>query len=114
VKEVVQRTALDNLWCIAAGVCDESARHALDKDALRHLLDRARRDFDYVVIDGCSIREAVDPLYLAQRADATVLAVRTFQSCTADVERACERLTQLGTPLLGAVLTDPSGAGCEL
>lgn len=114
VQEVVQRTALDNLWCIAAGVCDDAARQALDKDALRHLLDRARRDFDYVVVDGCSIREAVDPLYLAQRADATVLAVRSFTSSTADVERACDRLTQLGTPLLGAVLTDPSGAGCDL
>ena len=60
------------------------------------------------------MREAVDPLYLAQRADATVLAVRTFQSGTADVERACDRLTQIGTPLLGAVLTDPTGAGCDL
>src|SRR5262249_14783304 len=105
---------LDNLWCIGAGVCCEAARQALDKDALRHLLDRSRRDFDYVVIDTCSIREAVDPLYLAQRADATVLAVRAFHSGTADVERAAERLTQLGTPLLGAVLTDPTGAGCEL
>jgi Mrp family chromosome partitioning ATPase len=114
VQEVVQRTALDNLWCIAAGVCDDAARQALDKDALRHLLDRARRDFDYVVIDTCSIREAVDPLYLAQRADATVLAVRSFQSCTADVDRACDRLTQIGTPLLGAVLTDPSAAACDL
>jgi succinoglycan biosynthesis transport protein ExoP len=114
VQEVIQRTALDNLWCIAAGVCCEGSRQALDKDALRALLDRARRDFDYVVIDSCSIREAVDPLYLAQRVDATILAVRTFQSQTTNVERACERLTQLGTPLLGGVLTDPSGAGCEL
>jgi capsular exopolysaccharide synthesis family protein len=114
VAEVVQRTALANLWCIAAGVCDEQARQALDKDALRRLLDRARQDYDYVIIDCCSIREAVDPLYVAQRADATVLAVRTFESRTTDVERACERLSLLGTPLLGAVLTDPVGAGCEL
>jgi capsular exopolysaccharide synthesis family protein len=114
VQEVVQRTALDNLWCVAAGVCDEKGRQALDKENLRQILDRARRDFDYVLIDSCSIREAVDPLYLAQRADATILAVRTFQSCTADVERVCDRLTQLGTPPLGAILTDPSGAGCEL
>ena len=114
MSEVVQRTALENLWCIAAGVCDEASRQALDKDGLRQLLDRARRDFDYVIIDSCSIREAVDPLYLAQRADATVLAARTFHSGTTDVERACDRLTQLGTPLLGAILTDPSGAGCEL
>ncbi len=114
LPEVVQRTGLANLWCIAAGVCDELARQALDKDALRRLLERARNDYDFVVIDACSIREAVDPLYLAQRADATVLAVRAFQSRTTDVERACERLSQLGTPLLGAVLADPTGAGAEL
>jgi succinoglycan biosynthesis transport protein ExoP len=114
VAEVVQRTALDNLWCIAAGVCDETGRQALDKETLRQVLDRARRDFDYVVIDSCSLREAVDPLYLAQRADATILAVRAFHSGTTDVERVCDRLTQMGTPLLGAILTDPTGAGCEL
>jgi polysaccharide biosynthesis transport protein len=110
MQEVVQRTALDNLWCIAAGVCDESARHALDKERLRRMLDRARQEFDVIVFDCCSIREAVDPLYVAQRVDATVLSVRTFQSRTTDVERACHRLSQLGMPLLGAVLTDSSGA----
>lgn len=114
VQEVVQRSALDNLWCIPAGVCDDAARHALDKDAMRNLIDRSRRDFDYVVIDSCSLREAVDPLYLAQRADATILAVRCFESNAVDVERAVERLTQIGTPLLGAVLTDPSAIACEV
>jgi succinoglycan biosynthesis transport protein ExoP len=110
MQEVVQRTALDNLWCIAAGVCDESARHALDKERLKRMLDRARQEFDVIVFDCCSIREAVDPLYIAQRVDGTLLSVRTFQSRTTDVERACHRLSQLGTPLLGAVLTDSSGA----
>jgi capsular exopolysaccharide synthesis family protein len=114
MPEVVQRTALANLWCIAAGVCDEQARQALDKDALRRLLERARNEFDCVIIDTCSIREAVDPLYLAQQVDATVLSVRTFRSSTSDVERARQRLAMLGTPLLGAVLTDATGAGCEL
>jgi capsular exopolysaccharide synthesis family protein len=114
MPEVVQRTPLANLWCIAAGVCDEQARHSLDKDGLRRLLDRARQDYDYIVIDCCSIREAVDPLYISQRADATVLSVRTYASRTTDVERACERLSLLGTPLLGAILCDPAGAACEL
>jgi capsular exopolysaccharide synthesis family protein len=114
VPEVVQRTALANLWCVAAGVCDEQARQALDTDALRRLLDRARQEYDVVVIDTCSIRESVDPLYWTQRADATVLAVRSYASRTDDVERACDRLRMLGTPLLGAILTDPAGAGCEL
>lgn len=110
MQEVVQRTALNNLWCIAAGVCDEASRHALDKERLRRTLDRARQDYDVIVIDCCSIREAVDPLYIGQKVDGTVLSIRTFQSRTTDVERACHRLSQVGTPLLGAVLMDSSGA----
>lgn len=114
IQEVVQRTGLDNLWCVAAGVCDESSRQALDKDRLRRFVDRARQDFDYVVFDSCSIQEAVDPMYIAQRADATVLSVRTFASCTTAVERACHRLGQIGTPVLGAVLSDPTVSPSEV
>ena len=90
------------------------AGEALDKERLRRLLDKARQDFDFVVIDSCSLREAVDPMYLAQRVDATVLSVRTFRSTTTAVEQACHRLGQLGTPLLGAVLTDAGGAAGEV
>ena len=70
LPEALQRTSLDNLWCLTAGACDELARQALDKDRLRKILERARQEFDYVVIDTCSLQESVDPLYLAQRADA--------------------------------------------
>lgn len=114
IQEVVQRTGLDNLWCVAAGVCDESARQALDKDRLRRFVEKARQDFDYVVFDSCSMQEAVDPMYIAQRADATLLSVRTFASCTTAVERACHRLGQLGTPILGAVLSDPTVSPTEV
>lgn len=114
VEQVVQRTALDNLWCIAAGVCDDAARQALDKDGLRRLLDRARQDFDCVVIDSCSIQEAVDPLYVAQRADGAVLSLRTFRSRVGAVEKAVDRLNLAGGQLLGAVLTDATGAAYEM
>ncbi|HTK77226.1 MAG TPA: polysaccharide biosynthesis tyrosine autokinase [Gemmataceae bacterium] len=114
VEQVVQRTALDNLWCIAAGVCDDTARQALDKDGLRRLIERSRQDFDCVVIDSCSIQEAVDPLYIAQRADGTVLSLRTFRSRVGAVEKAVDRLALAGGQLLGAVLTDATGAAYEM
>jgi polysaccharide biosynthesis transport protein len=114
VQQVVQRTALANLWCIAAGVCDDTARQALDKDALRRLLDKTRQDFDYIVMDSCSVHEAVDPLFIAQRADGTVLSLRTFRSRVGAAEKAVQRLTMAGAQLLGAVLTDATGAANEM
>lgn len=108
LPEALQRTALDNLWCLTSGACDETARQALDKDRLRKLLERARQEFDCVVIDTCSLQESVDPLYLAQRADATLLSLRNYRSRVNAVEAACQRLGMVGTPLLGGVLADSS------
>jgi succinoglycan biosynthesis transport protein ExoP len=114
LPEALQRTSLDNLWCLTSGACDELARQALDKDRLRKLLERARQEFDYVVIDTCSLQESVDPMYLAQRADATLLSLRNYRSRVNAVEAACQRLGMVGTPLLGGVLADSSLRGAEV
>jgi capsular exopolysaccharide synthesis family protein len=114
LPEALQRTSLDNLWCLTSGACDELARQALDKDRLRKLLERARQEFDYVVIDTCSLQESVDPMYLAQRADATLLSLRNYRSRVNAVEAACQRLGMVGTPLLGGVLADSSLRGADV
>src|SRR5439155_26209183 len=103
-----------NLYCLAAGVVDEEAHRALDKGAVQKLLESAKIDFDFVVIDSCALAEAVDPLYLAQRVDAAVLSLRTFRSRASAVEQACRRLKLLGTPVLGSVLTDPTLTGADV
>ncbi|MFL5330437.1 MAG: AAA family ATPase [Gemmataceae bacterium] len=114
LTEVVLRTAAPNLFCVAAGNVNEEAKRGLDKGALQKVLDRARREFDFVVIDSCALVQAVDPLYIAQRVDAALLSVRTFQSRVPAIEQACRRLKMLGTTVLGAVLTDPTLSGADV
>lgn len=111
--EAAQPTALPNLWCLTAGRCDDDARLTLDKDRLQSLLDRALQEFDFVILDSCAAGEAVDPLYLAVRADGAVLALRVYRSRVGAVEQLCQRLHTLGVPVLGAVLGDPTYAGGE-
>jgi capsular exopolysaccharide synthesis family protein len=101
-------TPIPNLDCMTAGRPDPEARRCLDKPAFSRLLDRARAHYDFVVIDTCALSEAVDPLCLAQRVDAAIVSVRTFKTRSPAAEQAWERLQLLGTPVLGAVLTDPT------
>lgn len=101
-------TPVPNLACLAAGQPDNEARRSLDRPAFSRLLDKARAEFDYIVIDSCSLSEAADPLCLAQRVDAAVLSLRTFRSRTPNADEALKRMQLLGTPVLGIVLTDPT------
>lgn len=114
LAEAAIPTAVPNLDCLTAGRPDPEARRCLDKPAFSRLLDRARAAYDLIVIDSCALSEAVDPLCLAQRADATIVSLRTFKSRIPAAEQAWQQLEMLGTPLLGAVLTDPTKAGDEL
>lgn len=107
-------TPVPNLDCLVAGQPDAEARRCLDKPAMNRVLDRARNQYDFVVVDTCSLSEAVDPLCLAQRVDATVVSLRTFRSRTPAAEQAWDKLQLLGTPTLGAVLTDPTLTGTEV
>jgi capsular exopolysaccharide synthesis family protein len=114
LANVVFPTLVPNLFCLAAGAVDDEARRALDKGAIAQLLTQAKKEFDFVVFDTCALVEAVDPLYLAQRVDGAVLSLRTFRSQVSAVEQACRRLKLLGTPILGAVLTDPTLTGADV
>src|SRR5581483_7984915 len=42
----------DRLWVLTAGAADVRARHALARDGGQAVLDRLKRDYDYVVLDG--------------------------------------------------------------
>lgn len=114
LNEMVLRTPVENLCCLPAGHPDGQAHQALDKTSVQRVLDRAKKDYDLIVIDSSALCESVDPLYLAQRVDACVVSLRTFRSRVKPVEQACRRLELLGTPILGAVLTDPTLTDADL
>ncbi len=46
-------TPVPNLFCLAAGQPDNEARRSLDRPAINRLLDKARAEFDFVVLDSC-------------------------------------------------------------
>jgi receptor protein-tyrosine kinase len=77
---------------------------AVDWSKARTMFQVVSKPFDIVLFDSPAVLAAGDPLLLAGIADGVVLVVRAESANRDEMRRAKERLHQIGTPLIGAVL----------
>jgi tyrosine-protein kinase Etk/Wzc len=94
----------DRLWVLPAGAADLRALYALAHDGGQAVLDRLKKDYDYVVIDGAPVVACADALPLAERCDAVLVSVLAGASGVPAVHAAWQRLSLLGARLLGVVV----------
>lgn len=100
----IQPTSVDGLMLVAGGQCDYHAIAALSKDALKDVLQRARDQFEFVVIDAAPVLIYADTLLMGAHADAAVLSVRRDVSQLHKVYEAKDRMESVGIRVLGAVV----------
>jgi len=107
--DAIQPTQQAGLAVIAAGQWDREVLHALARDGLAGILEKAREDFDFIIVDSHPVLPATDSLLIGQHVDAVILAVLRQVSQMPRVYTATQRLTALGIRVLGAVVngTDP-------
>jgi Mrp family chromosome partitioning ATPase/capsular polysaccharide biosynthesis protein len=110
LQEVVQRTAIDNLWFLPAGEWDGSAKQALARDRTQRIIERLRQDFDYVVIDSHALLPAADTLQLAQHCDSAIICARRLVTRVEPIDEAYRKLCDLGIPHVGVVYSGDSPA----
>jgi polysaccharide biosynthesis transport protein len=104
LEAVIQPTQVDGLMLIAAGQCDYHAIAALSKAPLKEVLQKAREQFEFVIIDAAPVLTYADSLLLGSHVDAAVLSVRRDVSQMHKVHEAQERMESVGIRVLGAVV----------
>ena len=72
------------------------------------VLEQAKVEYDYVILDTPPLLAVSDPSVVAPRADGVVLVFRMTSRARPQAERAREQLAQLGANVLGVVV---NGAG---
>jgi capsular exopolysaccharide synthesis family protein len=110
LEEVVRPTVVPGLALVSAGYFDDRAVRALALGELQAILDRARAQFDFVVIDTAPVLPVADTLHISQHADTVIFSVLRDVSRLPAVHAAYQRLARLGVHLLGAVV---AGAPCK-
>lgn len=100
----LQPTSVDGLMLVAGGQCDYAAIAALSKNVLADVLQAAREQFEFIVIDASPVLTYADALLVSSHADAAVLSVRRDVSRIHKVNEARDRMESVGIRVLGAVV----------
>ncbi|MEL7588457.1 MAG: polysaccharide biosynthesis tyrosine autokinase [Prolixibacteraceae bacterium] len=75
-EEVVQSTQVENLWFLPAGPVPPNPSELLERDLFHTLMERAREEFDYIVIDNAPVSMVTDGLITARETDLNIFILR--------------------------------------
>ncbi len=102
----VQATDIPNLFILPAGPIPSNPAELLGKESLTNLLDWAREEFDFVIVDSPPVVPVTDPAVLSRVVDGVILVIRSGKSHRRELSEALSRLKHADAHLLGVVLND--------
>jgi len=110
-NEVVQPTHIENLWFVSSGPIPPNPSELIERDSMNEFLAKARKEFDYIIIDTPPAAVVTDALLLAARADVTLFVVRQRYSAKSTLSLIDEiyRTREIKNP--GIIVNDISMSG---
>jgi succinoglycan biosynthesis transport protein ExoP len=104
VQEVTHATRIPNLDIVAAGCPPENPSELLSSDKLSDILQRLRKEYDFVLIDTPPLLAVTDPSIVSARVDGVIMAVRIYKGVREGAKRSKEILDSMGANLIGVVI----------
>ncbi len=101
---MIVKSEFKNLWLLPNNVIPPNPAELLGSDALKHLIQELKKQFDYIVFDGAPILPVTDSALLSRSLDGVVLMARFNKTRRSDVRRALQLLRAVQAPLLGIML----------
>lgn len=89
---------------LPAGSLDVSPHHLLGNGEFKSIMDEAKQQYRYVVVDTPPVLPAAESLVLARAADACLVCVMRDVSRMDRVRHCCNRLAAAGVKTVGVVL----------
>jgi capsular exopolysaccharide synthesis family protein len=96
---------LKGLHVLTTGPLPPNPTEVLSSQLVAGFLKRARRDFDYVLLDSPPTPFVSDPLILAPQADGALLVFDAQRTRKGSVRQAMQSLQTVGARVLGTVMT---------
>lgn len=102
----VWQEPLQGLKVVTAGPVPPNPAELLGSGRFTELLEQAREDFDYVLLDTPPIQAVSDPLILASQSDGTLLVLDAQETRKGSVRRSVQSLEGVGAHVLGTVMNN--------
>jgi capsular exopolysaccharide synthesis family protein len=104
-EQILRRDHLTALDYIPAGAAEIHSLGLFMSEAMASLLDRVRRDYDFVVLDAPPALAMADARVVARLADATLLCVKWRDTPRSVVRNSLALLEDAKARIVGAALT---------
>lgn len=105
LADVIQSWGESGLDVLLAGQVPPNPSELLQSAQMSELMERLRPSYDYIIIDAPPLLPVVDAALLTRLAAGALFVIASGRVTSHQVRSAVGRLTQIGVPLFGAVLT---------
>ena len=75
-EEIIRKTQIDNLFYAPSGPLPPNPAELIETEQMKKFMERARKEFDYIIIDTPPVAIVTDALLLAQYVDVNLFIVR--------------------------------------
>lgn len=103
-RSFVQATSAEGLGMIPAGAPPSDPGAMLEGPALKRLIDQARAEYDFVMVNAPPVLGIADALAVARGVEGVILLVDSQTTTRREAEQARAELKTTDTPLVGVVL----------
>lgn len=104
MSDIIYATEKTGMFLCFAGPSVPNPTEMLEKRYFKELIEFARDQFDYVLIDCPPIGAAIDSAVIAKHCDGAIIVVSQGSVSSRNIVNVKKQLENAGIPILGAVL----------
>ncbi len=106
IKDIVQRTSIENLDLITAGPVPPNPVELMASDRNRQFFDELKKIYDYIIIDSSPIGAVTDSFLLFKFADINIFTIRHNYSLKEAVKANLQNIEMKKIPNVSIVIND--------
>ena len=104
LADAVQKTNIEGLDALTAGVIPPNPSELLGSERMRNVLQRAKEQYDYVLIDTPPVMPVTDALIVSRFVDGMILVIASAEVKVEMAREVKNQLVNAGANILGVVL----------
>lgn len=104
LSDAVQKTSIEGLYALTGGVIQPNPSELLGSEQMKNVLQRAKEQYDYVLIDTPPVMPVTDALIVSRFVDGMILVIASAEVKVEMARDVKNQLVNAGANILGVVL----------
>lgn len=104
LSDAVQKTSIEGLYALTGGVIPPNPSELLGSEQMKNVLQRAKEQYDYVLIDTPPVMPVTDALIVSRFVDGMILVIASAEVKVEMARDVKNQLVNAGANILGVVL----------